>query len=152
AWGGIELEALYNHSLRSLAEGTSPKKGLLIDFIGDLTRSAQDGLPVYRIAGSAGFVWVAGFDHKGRGVIRFAAVDASTLQPGSLAVERPSASPKDQQPSRQNEPKNLSSHELSPDARADAGAVARLQTELSTVLKAKAGAELAAEKARTDAK
>src|SRR5262249_55365045 len=107
-------------------------------------RSAQDGLPVFRIAGGAGFVWVAGFDHKGRGVLRFAAVDASTLQPGSLAVERPSASPKDQQPSRQNE--------LSSDARADAGTVARLQTELSTVLKAKAGAELVAEKARTDAK
>ena len=86
AWGGIELEALDDHSLKSLAEGTSPKKGLLIDFIGDLTRSAQDGLPVYRIAGSAGFVWVAGFDHKGRGVLRFAAVDASTLQPGSLRL------------------------------------------------------------------
>jgi hypothetical protein len=145
AWGAIELEALDSHSLKSLAEGTSPKKGLLIDFIGDLTRSAQEGLPVYRIAGGAGFVWVAGFDHKGRGVLRFAAVDASTLQPGPLPVGRPSASPKDQQPSRLQ-------NELSSDARADAGAVARLQTELSTVLEAKAGAELAAEKARTDAR
>jgi hypothetical protein len=146
AWGGIELEALDNHSLKSLAEGTSPKKGLLIDFIGNLTRSAQEGLPVYRIAGGAGFVWVASFDHKGRGVLRFAAVDASALQLGPLAVERPSASPKDQQPSRLQ-------NELSSDisTRTDAETVARLQTELSTVLKAKAGAELAAQKARTDA-
>ena len=144
AWGGIELEALDDHSLKSLAEGTSPKKGLLIDFIGDLTRSAQEGLPVYRIAGGAGFVWVAGFDHKGRGVLRFAAVDASTLQPGSLAVGRPSASPNDQRPPRLQ-------NETSSDTRADAGTVARLQTELSTVLKAKAGAELAAQKARIDA-
>ena len=104
AWGGIELEALDDHSLKSLAEGTSPKKGLLIDLIGNLTRSAQEDLPVYRIAGSAGFVWVAGSDHKGRGVLRFAAVDASAIQRGSLAVGRPSTSPNDQQPSRlQNE-------------------------------------------------
>jgi hypothetical protein len=145
AWGGIELEALDNHSLKSLAEGTSPKKGLLIDFIGNLTRSAQEGLPVYRIAGVAGFVWIVSFDHKGRGVLRFSAVDASALQPGPLAVGRPIASPKDQQLSRLQ-------NELSSDARADAGAVARLQTELSTVFRAKAGAELAAEKARTEAK
>ena len=80
------------------------KKGLLIDLIGNLTRSAQEDLPVYRIAGSAGFVWVAGSDHKGRGVLRFAAVDASAIQRGSLAVGRPSTSPNDQQPSRlQNE-------------------------------------------------
>ena len=120
------------------------KKGLLIDLIGNLTRSAQDGLPVYRIAGGAGFVWVAGFDHKGRGVLRFAAVDASAIQRGSLAVGRPSTSPNDQQPSRLQ-------NELPSDTRADAGTVARLQTELSTVLKAKAGAELAAQKARIDA-
>jgi hypothetical protein len=145
AWGGIELDALDDRSLKSLAEGASPKKGLLIDFIGNLTRSAQEGLPVYRIAGGAGFVWVAGFDHKGRGALRFAAVDASTLQPGPLAVGRSSASPKDQQLSRLQ-------NELSSDARADTETLARLQTELSTVLKAKAGAELAAQKARTDAK
>ncbi len=31
------------------------RKGFLVDFAGNLTRSAQDGLPIYRITGGAGF-------------------------------------------------------------------------------------------------
>jgi len=64
-----------------LAEGKSPKKGLLIDFLGNFARSAQEGLPIYRVIGGAGFVRVSGFDQKDRGTVRVAVVDASTFQP-----------------------------------------------------------------------
>src|SRR5262249_38481948 len=52
-----------------------------IDFIGDFNRSAKEGLPIYRLSGGPGFVWVASFDQKGRGTLRLTAVDASALAP-----------------------------------------------------------------------
>jgi hypothetical protein len=91
-WGGAELEPLDDDSVKVLAEGKSPKKGFLIDFLGNFARSAQEGLPIYRIIGGPGFVWVASFDRKGRGTLRFAAVDASAFQPG-LAATPPAAAP-----------------------------------------------------------
>jgi hypothetical protein len=78
-WGAATLEPLDAGSIRTLAEGRSPKKGLLIDYLGNFSRSAKEGLPVYRIGGGAGFVWAASFDQDGRGTLRFAAVDASAL-------------------------------------------------------------------------
>ena len=55
-WGKTTLEQLDQDSIRILAEGRSPKKGLLIDHIGNFTRSAKEGLPIYRIGGGAGFL------------------------------------------------------------------------------------------------
>jgi len=76
-WGKITLTQLDQESIKILADGKSPKKGLLIDFIGNFVRSAKEGLPIYRIDGGPGFVWGASFDRKGRGTLRLAAVDAS---------------------------------------------------------------------------
>jgi hypothetical protein len=82
SWGKVELESLDNDSIKALAEGRRPTtKGYLIDFIGDFTRSAKEGLPIYRLSGGAGFVWVASFNQKGRGTLRLTAVDASELAP-----------------------------------------------------------------------
>jgi len=82
SWGKLELEPLDNDSIRALAEGRrTTTKGYLIDFIGDFARSATNGLPIYRISGGAGFVWVASFDQRGRGTLRLTAVDASALPP-----------------------------------------------------------------------
>jgi hypothetical protein len=78
-WGEATLEPLDADSMKVLAEGKSPKKGLLVDFLGNFTRSAKEGLPVYRISGGAGFLWAASFDQGGRGALRVAAVDASAL-------------------------------------------------------------------------
>jgi hypothetical protein len=78
-WGATTLEQLDQDSIKILAEGKSPRKGLLVDFIGNFTRSAKEGLPVYRIGGGAGSMWAASFDQAGRGTLRFAAVDASGL-------------------------------------------------------------------------
>jgi hypothetical protein len=70
-----------------LSEGKSPKKGLLIDFLGNFARSAEAGLPIFRIAGGSGVLWAGSFDQKGRGTVRVATVDASALQPGQLAAQ-----------------------------------------------------------------
>ena len=78
-WGKIALEPLDEDSIKKLAEGKSPRKGLLVDFLGNFSRSAKEGLPIYRISGGAGFLWVASFGQRGRGTLRFAAVDASGL-------------------------------------------------------------------------
>ena len=82
-WGKIELEPLDSESVRSLAEGKSPKKGLLIDFLGNFTRSAHEGLPIYRIVGGAGFLWAGSFDQKGRGLIDQFFVPSSQFDTGS---------------------------------------------------------------------
>jgi hypothetical protein len=54
---------------------------LLIDFISNFARSAKDGLPIYRIGGGPGLLFVASFDQKNRGTVRSAALDASALSP-----------------------------------------------------------------------
>jgi len=82
SWGKVELEPLDNDIIKALAEGRrATTKGYLVDFIGDFALSATEGLPIYRISGGAGFVWVASFDQRGRGTLRLTAVDASALPP-----------------------------------------------------------------------
>src|SRR5271166_4386254 len=92
-WGETTLEPLDADSIKVLAEGRSPKKGLLVDFLGNFARSAKEGLPIYRISGGAGFVWAAGFGEAGRGALRFAAVDASALPSPSPAQATTSSLP-----------------------------------------------------------
>jgi hypothetical protein len=82
SWGKVELEPLDDDNIKALAEGRRlTTKGYFIDFIGDFNRSAKDGLPIYRLSGGPGFVWVASFDQKRRGTLRLTAVDASALAP-----------------------------------------------------------------------
>jgi hypothetical protein len=88
-WGKITLEALDSESFRMLAAGKSPKKGLLIDFLGNFVQSAKEGLAIYRINGGPGFLWAASFDQNGRGTLRLAAVDASAFS--SVASQQQSA-------------------------------------------------------------
>jgi hypothetical protein len=80
-WGKTTLEPLDHDSIKIVAGGKSPKRGLLIDFISNFARSAKDGLPIYRIGGGPGLLFVASFDQKNRGTVRFAALDASALSP-----------------------------------------------------------------------
>jgi hypothetical protein len=86
-WGKVSLEILDSESISTLAEGKSPKKGYLIDFIGNFARSAKEGLPVYRIGGGAGFVWAASTDPRGRGTLRFAAIDPSAMPATPVPTE-----------------------------------------------------------------
>jgi hypothetical protein len=88
-WGKIALEPLDHDSIKLLADGKNPRKGLLIDYLRDFTRSAKEGLPIYRIVGGPGLMWAASFDQKGRGTLRLAAVDVSGFASpaGSAPVE-----------------------------------------------------------------
>lgn len=80
-WGEVTLEPLDHDSIKLLADGKNPRKGLLIDYLRDFTRSAKEGLPVYRIVGGPGLIWAASFDQKGRATLRLAAVDVSGFTP-----------------------------------------------------------------------
>jgi hypothetical protein len=52
-WGTITLQQLDQESSKAVAGGTSPHDGLLIDFLGDVARSANEGLAIYRIDGGS---------------------------------------------------------------------------------------------------
>ena len=80
-WGTVELKPLDSESIAALGKGSSSKNKYLIDLIGNVTRSAKEGLPIYRISGGAGFLWVASLGRKGRGTLRLAAVDSSAFDP-----------------------------------------------------------------------
>jgi len=79
-WGAIQLEPLKPDELSVVASGGSPP-GILIGFLGDEERSAKAGVPVYRLAGGAGFLWVAIFDQNGRGALQYLAIDDSKIEP-----------------------------------------------------------------------
>jgi hypothetical protein len=155
-WGKVELELLDRDSVKLLGEGKSPKKGLLVDFLGNFARSAQEGLPIYRMVGGAGFVRVASFDQNGRGMVRVAVVNASTLQPDLVAVSaQPPTEPQheDQRPSvyqvdlaAVTKAKNDAEAELAAatKARNDASA------ELATAIQARRDAEAAVERLQTE--
>ena len=76
-WGKVTLEPLDQESIKILAGGKNPKKGLLIDYLRNFARSAKEGLPIYRVDGGPGFIWATSFDQKGRGTLRLAAVEVS---------------------------------------------------------------------------
>ena len=82
-WGKITLEPLEQESIKILADGKGPRKGLLIDFLGNFARSAKEGLPIYHIDGGPGFIWAASFDQKERGTLRQTAVELSGFSPPS---------------------------------------------------------------------
>jgi hypothetical protein len=79
-WGAIQLEPLKPDEISVVASGGSPP-GILVSFLGDEERSAKAGVPVYRLAGGAGFLWLATFDQTGRGVLQYLAIDDSKIEP-----------------------------------------------------------------------
>jgi hypothetical protein len=76
-WGKIQLEPLDPNDAM-VASGRSPK-GLLVGFIDGLQHEAKAGVPVFRLAGGAGFLWGATFSDNGRGAQRFLTIDASKI-------------------------------------------------------------------------
>ena len=79
-WGAVQLELLKPDEISVVASGGSPP-GILISFLGDEERSAKAGVPVYRLAGGAGFLWLATFDQNGRGMLQYLAIDDSKIEP-----------------------------------------------------------------------
>jgi hypothetical protein len=87
-WGAIEIEQLRPEEISAVASGGS-HRGILVGFLGDLRRSAQAGVPVYRLGGGAGFLWAATFDQNGKGVLRYLAIDASKIESRQIASNQP---------------------------------------------------------------
>jgi clan AA aspartic protease (TIGR02281 family) len=85
-WGKIQLEPLDSNDVSVVASG-GPHKGLLVSFLGDLQKSARAEVPIYRLAGGAGYLWAATFDEDGRGVLQSLAIDASQIgSPAAVAT------------------------------------------------------------------
>src|SRR5271167_1309371 len=89
AHGKCSRSRRLNRPKSSLGEDKPLKKGIAIDFIGNFTQSARQGLPIYRLVGGAGFVWAASYNQGGRGTLRFSAVDASTYSPQPPSATTP---------------------------------------------------------------
>ncbi len=92
SWGAVSLQPLDPARTAELAAGTGDESGILVDTTGNPQRSAQRGLPVYRLGGGSGYVWSASWNGRGRGALRMLAIDASRLQ-GAVAEANPAADP-----------------------------------------------------------
>jgi tetratricopeptide (TPR) repeat protein len=101
-WGKVALEPLDATGTSELAAGRSPRKGILVDFLGNLSESARRGLDVYRVTGGPGFVWSGSFNSNGQGTLRFFAVDPSALLP-MASKERTEAPPPTSSANPQND-------------------------------------------------
>jgi hypothetical protein len=83
-WGELELEQI---EPSRIAEMQSPRaQSVLIDHLGDIERSRRLGMPVYRLKGGPGFLWLASSDEDGRGHLRFLMFDATTLTGAKIAA------------------------------------------------------------------
>jgi TPR repeat protein len=91
-WGSIQLEQLTADDVSKIASGGS-SAGILVSYLGDLQKSAKAGVPVYKLAGGAGFLWVATFNRDGRGVLRFLAADASRYEASQIAEDQSARQP-----------------------------------------------------------
>jgi hypothetical protein len=78
-WGKVGLEPLDSDAVRQAAVGINLKKGILVDFQNDFKASARNGLPVYHLTGSAGYVWIATVGPNGTGTLRFLTIGPSAI-------------------------------------------------------------------------
>jgi hypothetical protein len=92
-WGNVVLQQLDSTNASLLAAGRSVYVGFMIDHIGNYERSAQLGLPIYRLVGGAGYVWAASWNRAGVGTLRFLTIDPSAIaaEPVVSRVEPPVA-------------------------------------------------------------
>lgn len=79
-WGEVQLQQLNRDDLAMLAEGKSPRLGVMVDYLVNFYESARAGFPVYSLGGGKGYVWIARFDKKGKEKLRFFAADPSQMK------------------------------------------------------------------------
>jgi hypothetical protein len=78
-WGELELRPLDGASLETSEASAPSEQSLLVDHLGDVSKSLRLGLPVYRLEGGPGYLWLATVEGNGRGYLRFLAVDMERL-------------------------------------------------------------------------
>jgi hypothetical protein len=109
-WGSIELVPLSKNDLIELAQDRNPNLGYLVDFKMNFHDSARSSLPVYRLSGGKGFLWIARFQTNEReGTLRFLAADPSQMrhaftQPSSHGDDRTTPGPASIPDRRSNDP------------------------------------------------
>jgi hypothetical protein len=116
SWGAVSLQPLESERRAALATGTDDTPGMLIDSIGDPQRSAQLGLPVYRLGGGAGYVWAASWNGRGRGTLRVLAIDAAKLPGASVETRATEPTVATAEPPKPTENTALSATPVAPPA------------------------------------
>ena len=81
-WGDVTLTSLDESTMEALRSGETITAGLLIDFLAGSQKSAREGLPVFHLGGSAGYIWAASYDDNGKGRLRITAVNPGLLPEG----------------------------------------------------------------------
>jgi tetratricopeptide (TPR) repeat protein len=74
-WGAVALEDVQGYDLDMLAAGGNLRLGMAFDPLGDTKASADQYLPISRLAGGLGYVYSASFDKQGRVRRRYIAID-----------------------------------------------------------------------------
>jgi tetratricopeptide (TPR) repeat protein len=95
-WGQVQLDEIDYDATSDGSQDKSPHLGELIDCLGNLKRSAQDGLPIYRIHGGPGYVYSASFGTAARGNRHYVVVDGSQLAVRLFALSLTDVLKKDQ--------------------------------------------------------
>jgi hypothetical protein len=83
-WGNLQLVPIDANDRASWAMNQSPGNGIMVDYIGDLAKSAQTGLPIFRVMTGVGYVWTAS-NVGSRGHMRKFAMDADALSGAPMA-------------------------------------------------------------------
>jgi hypothetical protein len=110
-WGNLQLEDITMEERSSWALAESPRTGnITVDFIGNITKSARTGLPIYRVVSGVGSIWTAD-NAGGHGNMRNFSVNADYLN--QLAVDQPRAL------AYEHEPDNRTIWRETPGRRAD---------------------------------
>jgi len=82
-WGSLQLEELDRPAVE---EARASGESLLIDYLGDVARSLELGLPVYRFKSGSGFLWSAS-ERGGRGHLRFLVIDVAALTAPPASIQ-----------------------------------------------------------------
>ncbi|WP_213736198.1 hypothetical protein [Bradyrhizobium sp. dw_411] len=65
-WGQIKVEPLAPSPVSELAANRDIRAGFLVSYLGSFRRTAQLGLPIYRLSGGPGFIWIASWGADGK--------------------------------------------------------------------------------------
>ena len=95
-WGQIKLESVDSEASDAVESGKYPAIGVLVDTLGDVQRSVQSGLEVYRILGGTGFIYSASLDKNGRGHRQYIAADGNEVAIRQYQIDLPALLAKDQ--------------------------------------------------------
>ena len=95
-WGQAKLENIDSDANEAVESGKYPSMDVLVDNLGEVQRSVQSGLQVYRILGGTGFIYSASFDKNGQGHRQYIAANGNEIAVRQYQVDMPALLAKDQ--------------------------------------------------------